>query len=282
MNRLQTSLPTSTTRIALGALAVLIGCKLNASSIVTYAENPDAVNSTLSGTSVFDFNSLPLGLDTGVKWSGVGSFDRLYILKPDTYGGAADASHPKGTDYSVQGVGTSVRSTTLSLNSPSSYFGFWWSAGDPSNVLDFYNGNTLVQEFTTKSLMSVLPSEYFGNPRNRNLDSSEPFAFINFFGDSKTSWDRIVLTNSSGSGFESDNYTSRVTAWNPTKDGALPGNPVAIINGKTSTTVTSKSQLTGTAWADKAAPGAPAPPLSLLVAFGSISLLRGRKWLRRA
>jgi hypothetical protein len=237
---------------------------LHAAVIVTYAESPTATNSSLSGTSVLTFNTMALGRSTNVAWNGVGTFDQLYIKNADSYGGAADAANPNGTRYSVQGAGTSVSSSTLSLNASSGYFGMWWSAGDVKNVLDFYSGNTLVAQFTTASLMDPLPATYDGNPRNRLLDRNEPFAFLNFFADATTSWDRVVLRNSGSSGFESDNYTSRVAAWNPLVDGALPGVPVAIVSGTTSTKTTASS-LAGSRWAS--VPGAPAPPLPLLVVF---------------
>jgi hypothetical protein len=154
----------------------------------------------------------------------------------------------------------------------------WWSAGDPHNVLEFYNDDTLIGRFTTASLMDPLPSEYDGNPMNRKLNSSEPYGFINFFADEKTAWDRIVMTNDSSSGFESDNYTTREKAWDPLTDGKLPGVPVVILDGKTITKVDEKS-LEGTRWVLNdtsvgAVPGAPVPPWTLLSAFAAVFVLR--------
>ena len=260
--------------LALGQSGISRGSSL----IVTYAEQAGAMNSTLSGTSVYDFNNNPLGKSTNVAWSGVGTFDQLYVLNADTYGGATDATHPNGTRYSVQGVGTSVLKTTLSLDEASSYFGLWWSAGDAKNVLQFYNGDALIAEFTTANLLAALPADYFGNPRNRSLDRSEPFAFINFFGDANTAWDRIVFQNNGSSGFESDNYTTREMAWSANTDGALPGVPVAMVSGTTTTKVTTAS-LAGTRWA--AVPGAPAPPMPLLVAFGIAVIARCRRFVQQ-
>ena len=258
-------------------LALSSATAANAAVVVTYAESAGAENSTLKGTSVYDFNTNALGMSTNVSWSGAGTFDQLYVLNPDQYGGAIDASHPNGTRYSVQGVGTSVINSTLSLNHNSSYFGMWWSAGDAQNVLDFYKGNSLMAEFTTSNMLSALPSSYDGNPKNRSLDSGEPFAFINFFGDQNTAWDRIVLRNNGGSGFESDNYTTRAMGWNVKTDGALPGVPVAMVTGTTSTKITAAS-LKGTRWA--AVPGAPAPPVWLLCAFGIAAIARGGRAMK--
>lgn len=245
----------------------------SASVIITFAENPDRTTSSLANTQVFDFNSLKTGVNKNVAWQGVGSFDQLYVKAADSYGGAADASNTKGSLYSLQGAGTSVLSSTLKLDSGSAYFGMWWSAGDSKNVLRFYNGDTLVSQFSTSNLMNLLPAEYDGNPLNRRINSGEPYAFINFYGDESTVWDRIVLTNDGSSGFESDNYTSRVAAWDPGKDGALDGKVAAIADGKNVTLVT-ENDLEGTRWTlDEtsvgSAPGAPLPPWTLLAAFAA-------------
>ncbi len=264
-------------------LATLLLATLPASAIVviTYAEDPKAYQSSLSGTDVFDFNSLPVGKRNKVVWDGVGFFNQLQIQKFDAYGGAPDAARPLGTNYSLQGAGTKVLTSTLFLATDSAYFGMWWSAGDARNVLNFYNGDDLVSRFTTSSLMEPLPAAYDGNPLNRQVNSSEPYAFINFFGDEKTSWDRIVFSNDGSSGFESDNYTTRVAAWDPAVDGAISGVVVAKVSGTTTTRITA-ADLAKTRWSlDKTTvskvPGAPAPPWVLLVVFGAAFILRNSR-----
>jgi len=265
-------------RLLLASLLALLAIPAKAELIVTYAEDPSLNQSSLGGTQVFDFNTMSIGYQKNVSWKGVGTFDQLYINKADAYGGAADATNPKGSLYSVQGAGTPVTSSTLQLDIASSYFGMWWSAGDPRNVLSFYSGEKLVGTFTTSSLLNLLPSTYDGNPINRKINSGEPYAFINFYGDEKTTWDRIVLTNDGSSGFESDNYTTRVAAWDPAQDGALGGVPVAIVSGTTTTAVTEET-LAETRWAlDETSvasvPAAPAPPLALLAAFAAVFAMR--------
>ena len=250
----------------------------NAGVIITYAEDPNSYTTSLKDTQTFDFNNLKTGKNSSVKWEDVGKFDKLYISKTDVYGGAPDAKNPNGSLYSLQLAGTGLLSSTLTLDKSSSYFGMWWSAGDPNNKLEFYNGSKLVGAFTTASLMDPLPSDYDGNPMNRKLNSGEPYGFINFFGDEKTTWDSIVFTNNGSSGFESDNYTTRVEAWDPLADGKLPGVPVVIVDGKTTTKVDEKT-LEGTRWALNdtsvgAVPGAPVPPWTLLSAFAAVFVLR--------
>ncbi len=263
--------------------AILFATMLSSSAsvVITYAEDPNSYNSSLSGTSVLDFNDMKVGRKNNVSWDGVGTFDALHIYRTDVFGGAPDANNPKGSNYSVQGAGSKLVNSTLMLEKPSAYFGMWWSAGDARNVLSFFSGGDLVARFTTSSLMEPLPAEYDGNPMNRSLNRGEPYAFINFFGDTKTTWDRIIFSNDGQSGFESDNYTSRVEAWDPAKDGAIAGVVVAEVSG-TSTKLLSTKDLEGTRWSlDKTtaakAPGAPVPPWVLLGAFGVVAVLRQSK-----
>ncbi len=244
------------------------------STLVTVAEDPGQVTSSLMGTNVYDFNELGQGVSRNVSWENVGSFDQLNIKTANQWGGAADAENPSGTQYSVQGVG-SIESTTLTLNTPSSYFGMYWSAGDASNRLSFYNSGSLIAEFTTATLLSNLPAEYYGNPIDKTLASHEPFAFINFYGDEFTSWDTIVFNNVSRSGFESDNYTTRVQALNPDVEEGVVGNVVAEVSGTTTTEIEAVPE--EWTWSSNPnVPGAPAPPLVILLGFAGLILVRDR------
>ena len=221
---------------ALGLLALLIASQGQATVIVTYAEKPGVETSSLANTSTLTFDSLSIGYhsaanDSALTWSGVGTFDNLDIKSADVYGGA------NNTNYAVVGVGVNTE-TTLTLNTPSSYFGLWWSAGDAHNIMDFYSGangtGTLLAEFTMANLLKALPKSYYGNPNpgyNSGKDATEPFAFINFFGSPGTQWQSVVLKNDNSTGFEADNFTSRTTAYNPATDGAMPGVYLESING---------------------------------------------------
>jgi len=228
--------------LSFGLFAFLGVSQGQATVIVTYAESPSVETSSLANTSVdtFDSNSVGYHTATGdpvLTWAGVGTFDRLNIKSADTYGGA------NNTNYAVVGVGIDTE-TALTLNTPSSYFGLWWSAGDSQNVLDFYSGangtGTLLAQFTTANLLKALPKSYYGNPNTgyaAGQDAGEPFAFINFFGASGTAWQSVVLRNSSSTGFEADNLTSRVAAYNSATDGAMPGIVLESINGTQETMV---------------------------------------------
>jgi len=283
--------------LAIGSGCLSITATQAQSIMVTTAEGPTAFNTTLQGVNVEDFSGLTKGVYSNVNWLGVGTIDRVSLVPNNQYGGTPTSSY-----YPVQSSSGSlggVRNTTITLNTSSSYFGMFWSAGDPYNDLKFYSGETLVGSFSTQSLMNQLPSTYLGNPNPafKGQDRSEPFGFINFIGGTGTQWDQIVLSNPGTSGFESQNWTSRVAAWSPSKDQTLPGTPMVLIentNGtiKTTSVVGSTVTVTGnTVTLTKPAspgseaepisisfaaeaPAAPAPPLALLIVFGGAFALR--------
>ena len=274
-NEMKTCLTTSLLIIAATAIASM--ASLNASDmIMSTSQGVGAFNTTLGNVNVETFDGLSTGVNNNVSWNGVGTFDSLNVKSADQYGGAPTAANPKGSQYAVEGLNV-VNTTTLRLNTASSYFGLYWSAGDAANDLKFYNGNTLVADFTTANLMNKLPGSYYGNPitagSNAGKNSGEPYGFINFVGDANTSWDRIVFGNNAGSGFEADNYTSRVNGWNPITDGALPGTPLLELKNGTLTSINAVPVDFA------AAPGAPAPSLTACLAFAGVLLLQA---LRRA
>ena len=293
---LSTSILRTTLTLVFGYLTLSVG---HAQSImVTTAEGPTSFNTTLGNVNVESFSGMTKGISSNINWNGVGTIDKVSLIPNNQYGGT-----PTSKAYPVQSTSASlggVSTTTITLSTPSSYFGMFWSAGDASNNLSFYNGNSLVASFSTQSLMNKLPSSYYGNPNPANLgqDRGEPFGFINFLGGSDTKWDKIVLSNPTGSGFESQNWTSRTEAWSPMKE-MMPGKPMELIqnyNGVITTTSVAGSTvsvkdntvtLTAPATANSkskpfsisfaaAAPAAPAPPLPLLLAFGAALVMRSR------
>jgi len=290
-----TTFPRTLLALGFGCLTLSVG---HAQSImVTTAEGPTSFNTTLGKVNVESFSGMSSGTYNNIKWNGVGTIDKVSLVPNNQYGGT-----PTSKAYPVQSTSAGlggVNSTTISLNTPSSYFGMFWSAGDANNNLSFYNGKNLVASFSTQSLMGNLPSSYYGNPNpaSRGQDGGEPFGFINFIGGAGTSWNKVVLSNPASSGFESQNWTSRAAAWSPTIDKTLPGTPMEIVqNIKGVMTTTSIAGSTVNVKGDTvtfskpaasnskpfsisfaaAAPAAPAPPLPLLLAFGAALAMRSR------
>jgi hypothetical protein len=253
----------------LGGAILLFSSTTHADLIVTYAESPGAETTSLSGASVEDFNSLTANIQyTNLAWmdgtTTIGTFNSVYVKSADQYGGATGTGYPNGSNYAVEsasvGGSSHVEVSTLTLTTPSAYFGFWWSAGDANNEVQFYSGSTLVAQFTTGTLMDALPSTYDGNPRSpTTLDANEPFAFINFYGTAGVTFDKIVFTDTQSSGFEADNYTVRAAAWGtqPGETGSVPGVTLESIAGTTVTVIPE-----------------PASPLLVLTGFAALFGLR--------
>lgn len=220
--------------------ALTVSAQSQAPLTITYFENPTVVNSTLKDTSVTDFSAWAkngAGAYKDLTWSGVGTIDEVYLQKANLYGGATGTGYYPVESAAPSGVGgrNAIAETTVTLNKPSSYFGLWWSAGDPYNVLSFYSGNKLIASFDTKTILDNLPKSYFGNPTTKfkGQDGHEPFAFLNVYAKQGVTWDRIVLNNDGSSGFESDNWTVRSQAWGTLagETGSAPGRQVATVSG---------------------------------------------------
>jgi hypothetical protein len=141
----------------------------------------------------------------------LGNYDHLLVLSANAFGGAAG----KGTYMSVNiGRNKGSSPTTLTLATPQRYFGLWWSAGDPNNLLSFYSGSTLLETFRTSDVVNFINAQpnknaYYGNPNN-GQNKREPYAFLNFYADLSNpslTFDRIVFSNVGTTGFEQDNHT---------------------------------------------------------------------------
>ncbi len=244
----------------------------NAALVVTYAENSNAYNSSLTNTKVLTFDNLPARSKvTNYTWTSgsatVATINQFYVQASDQYGGAGAS----GSNYPVQsqsvGGSGATPTTTISFTASQGYYGLWWSAGDSANVLTFYSGNTLVAQFTTSSLLTKLASspDYYGNPRT-NQNMIEAYAFINFFGVAGTTWDSVVMTNQGSSGFESDNWTTRVGAYG-TEPGELPNNLPGV----------TVAQVTGTTVTLVPTPTVVPEPTSTLYLFSTLGLLAFRR-----
>jgi hypothetical protein len=123
----------------------------------------------------------------------------------NAYGGAGGTGYyPTVTDSSY------TLTLTVSGDIPGvNYFGLWFSALDNGNQLQFYENTTLLYTFTPAdfaALVGACPGSAFcGNPNNGD-DANEQFAFLNFF-DEDGYFNKIVFTETTSAGFESDNHT---------------------------------------------------------------------------
>jgi len=188
-----------------------------------------------SDRTVENFDTFPIGACPGTITAGTITGD-CRVTEADTYGGAASESGAPVTTGTGSRYPT-TSSTTIVLTSPQKYLGFWWSAGNPGNTVEFYQNDVLVASMNTSDVItrladtsqvavdgSIYPSaDYYGNPLGTG-GGSEAYVFLSLFGQGGTTFDKVVL---SGSGFEFDNLTTSPSEITP--PGALVD--VAFIPG---------------------------------------------------
>ena len=87
--------------------------------------------------------------------------------------------------------------TTREMN----YFGINWGAISPGNEFSFYNGDQLVKSFTTADVNPIAPVKV-------SHQNDEGSGFIHFYADTANeTFNKIVVSQTGGGGFESDNYS---------------------------------------------------------------------------
>lgn len=187
------------------ATTALLTFATAASAVTTVTvEAPGFVNTTRTGAiAVETFDDEPTGtvVPTNSSFAVLGvtaTFSATQILAADQYTGAGGV----GNGVAVRETGDLVISFT---GTPLNYFGVWASALDASNTVSFYSGATLLS--STNLTAFALDDAYRGNPSGpfAGSNQSEKYAFFNFA--VSEGYDRVVLSQNGGGGFELDNVT---------------------------------------------------------------------------
>jgi hypothetical protein len=207
-------------RTMLLGFCLVTGFSTLSASIIITAEAPGVQATTMPGTITENFDSLTPG-PLGAFVSPIGTYSSgAEIVGPNAFGGADQ------TNYVAVGAESGTTSYTLTFDGPQSYFGLYWSAADADNVLEFFDGATMVGEFSTATALGPLSSAYFGNPNNGD-DPGEKFAFLNFNSNSpSTDFTSVEFINGLGTGFESDNHTILAATPEPSEYGFVMGGVV--------------------------------------------------------
>jgi hypothetical protein len=187
----------------------------------------------------FDFSSDPL----------LGRYSRAVVRTADVFGGAHASAYmtvnPTLRTTSPNTNQNLISEVSITFHQEQRYFGLWWSAGDPHNVLEFFRHGQMVFDFTTAKVVNFIdtsatilghnPADYFGNPNPQFNTSSgrgnptEPYAFLNFFADpfhKDVTFDEIILTNDATTGFENDNNTIAAAYQKIVGEEIPPGVPI--------------------------------------------------------
>jgi hypothetical protein len=204
-----------------------------AGTVTSYISAP-GVQVSPGGTSFINesFDSLSTGSLPSSGTLAVGTYVNTAstIGVANDYGGACSTATTSDNQSTACAGGTRTKfltaNLTITLNTPSVYVGFWWSAGSPSNTVEFLDQNdrTLLT-YTTDTLFTLLSgssvttttggsyqsADYRGNPTTTSprLATPEPFTYLHLLLDGTTS--RIAKIRFSGGGFELDNLTTSDT-----------------------------------------------------------------------
>jgi uncharacterized repeat protein (TIGR02543 family) len=187
------------------------------------------------------------------KWSGSG----CQVSNAESFGGAMTttssqvvASTPTIGNLAGSRFATNGSSTLFLKFSESeiAFLGFWWSAGNSVNTVEFYKNNSKLLSVDSGDLagsgkilgthhgtygstgaLSIGGTEYkrhyyWGNPRGYSsltptsaasslMSPSEPFAYISFFAQDGTTFDEVRFV---GNGFEFDNVVA--STYSPSAD----------------------------------------------------------------
>ncbi len=210
------------TLFAAAAVAILASGSARADSFnISYGAAGEqsansVVNSNANVIGVENFDGLPQdanGFVTNFNTGGVisGTYSGApAITGPDQYGGAG-GSGQQIKAFNNDG-GYTITLTHDGTIPGVNYFGFWLSALDMGNQLEFYSGGVKVGSYSPDDLIASLGAcfnAYCGNPTAPFLgkDSGEPFAFVNFV-DLTGYFDTIVVYEDPHVGdYESDNHT---------------------------------------------------------------------------
>lgn len=211
----------------------LAAASAHASFLVTY-EAPGAVNSTSTfdyhGVETFDNRTVGTNqtFTTDFGTSGgtttiTGEYRSVQIMAADQWGGAGNTGN-----YAVA-FGATPYELALSAQDgsgsvPVTYFGYWLSALDGGNRVEFYRGNSLLFSFNPADVLALTgacpSSPYCGNPAT-GANSAQPYVFLNFYDESGLGFDRVRFLESPASGgYESDNHT--VGYYTSTSGTAIP------------------------------------------------------------
>ncbi len=196
------------------ATALALSVPAGAVVVVTY-EDPGVQNSTATfdfvGVETFNARLPGAGQTFTTDFGGseiTGTYKNVQINTADQFGGA-DGTGLYAVTFSQSGY-----EIELSTTRPEgvNYFGYWLSALDKGNKLEFYKGSTLVYSFTPAAVLAIIGSKpaYFCNPNTAfaGQNCGEPYAFVNFYFTGSLSIDRIrIYEDPEVGGYESDNHT---------------------------------------------------------------------------
>ncbi|WP_235491928.1 IPTL-CTERM sorting domain-containing protein [Paracidovorax avenae] len=185
---------------------------MSAQTLGMYLSAPRQQDTTRTGATVERFLSAG-AIGASGTWA-IGDYTA-------TSGNRAAASQYGGAGGTGQFLSVGAGTISVTLTGNRQYVGFWWSAGDATNIIRFYDtDNNLLAEFTTASLVNLLQgpgnitaldgqqyakAAYYGNPNPdfAGMNDREPYGYVNLLlQGTSVRFGRIEIR---GANFELDN-----------------------------------------------------------------------------
>ena len=155
----------------------------------------------VKGTETIDFNSGSAPTTGFAKFkfeNGSGASS----VRSDVWAPAGANGEVNKGQYLAVFQGDSV---TIDLQKSLKYFGMDWGAISSGNIFSFYNGNQLVKSFSTDDVNPVAPVHAAQHGGQGN-------GYLHFYSkNNQDTFNRIVISQSGGGGFESDNFSFNTT-----------------------------------------------------------------------
>jgi len=153
----------------------------------------------LDGTTTVDFND-------GTPTDGFASYslngDRAKTLS-DRWAPVGANGEKNDSTYLTTFKGSDV---VIDLQENLNYFGINWGAADDGNTFSFFKGDTLVQAYDTARIIAE-----GGFNQTSGYHNNEGNGYVHFYAENALElFDRIVISEANGGGFETDNHSFHV------------------------------------------------------------------------
>lgn len=243
------ALPAAFAFLGLAAVGAADARAAPAPILVTY-ENAGVLNTSVPFDygGVETFNQIKTGVRSFTTNFGTGAmpgevavtgrYTNVEVRNADQYGGAGGAGANRyAVTFSTAGYTLDLDATLNGKPVPLTYFGYWLSALDGNNRVEFLLGNGTTYLFKPADVIAALgpcngKNLFCGNPLDnpvgmkRRRNTGEQYVFVNFFDQTGSGIERLRFYQSkSGGGYETDNHT--VGFFQEVTGNAIPG-PAAL------------------------------------------------------
>lgn len=163
--------------------------------------NPTAVTTGNGSSKVnsYKFNS---GIAT-YEWTTTGSTTPTTAIKKDSFAPPGPLGVTNGSNY----LAVFGEPVTITFSQPLGYFGLDWGFADTTNTVEFYKNTT----DTTASAKFTCTSLFSSSTCSSGGGGNEQSSYVDFTAkDANDTFSKIVLSNGTGTGFETDNHAYRI------------------------------------------------------------------------